>query len=76
MAKALSADLRERIVGGICDGKSRRAVAAQFGVAPSTAVRLQARFEATGSVRRRGRAAHPAAANWRFTGTSSSNRLR
>ena len=50
MAKALSADLRERIVGGISEGKSRRAVAAQFGVAPSTAVRLQARFDATGSL--------------------------
>ncbi len=50
MAKALSADLRERIIKCIGEGKSRRAVAGQFGVAPSTAVRLQARFEATGSL--------------------------
>ncbi len=49
MAKALSVDLRERIIKSIGEGKSRRAVAGQFGVAPSTAVRLQARFEATGS---------------------------
>ena len=38
------------MVRGIAAGKSRRAVAAQFEVAPSTAVRLQARFVATGSV--------------------------
>jgi transposase len=39
-----------RIVRGIASGKSRRAVAAQFEVAPSTAVRVQARYDATGSV--------------------------
>ncbi len=50
MGKTLSADLRKRIVQGISAGKSRRAVAEQFEVAPSTAVRLQARFEAIGSV--------------------------
>ena len=50
MGKILSADLRERIVQEILAGKSRRSVAAQFRVAPSTAVRLQARFEATGTV--------------------------
>ena len=49
MGKILSADLRERIVQEILAGKSRRSVAAQFRVAPSTAVRLQARFEATGT---------------------------
>jgi transposase len=38
------------MVRGIAAGKSRRAVAARFEVAPSTAVRLQARFTATGSV--------------------------
>lgn len=50
MAKATSNDLRVRLVRGIASGKSRRAVAAQFEVAPSTAVRIQARYEATGSV--------------------------
>jgi transposase len=50
MGKSVSLDLRQRMVRGIASGKSRRAVAAQFEVAPSTAVRLQARFVATGSV--------------------------
>ena len=47
---SVRSDLRQRMVRGIASGKSRRAVAAQFEVAPSTAVRLQARFAATGSV--------------------------
>lgn len=47
MGKAVSNDLRFRMVRGIEAGKSRRAVAAQFGVAPSTAVRVQARYTAT-----------------------------
>jgi len=42
--------MRQRMVRGIASGKSRRAVADQFEVAPSTAVRMQARFAATGSV--------------------------
>ena len=50
MGKPLSIDLRVRMVRGIASGKSRRAVAAQFEVAPSTAVRVQARYAATGSV--------------------------
>jgi hypothetical protein len=50
MGKSVSRDLRLRMVGGIAAGKSRRGVAAQFEVAPSTAVRVQARFAATGSV--------------------------
>ncbi|TPK81426.1 IS630 family transposase [Mesorhizobium sp. B2-4-12] len=50
MGKAVSQDLRLRLVRGIAEGKSRRAVAAQFEVAPSTAVRVQARYAATGSV--------------------------
>ena len=50
MSKATSSDLRLRMVRGIASGKSRRAVAAQFEVAPSTAVRVQARYAATGSV--------------------------
>lgn len=50
MGKSVSSDLRRRMVRGIAAGKSRRAVAAQFEVAPSTAVRVQARYAATGSV--------------------------
>jgi transposase len=50
MGKPVSDDLRLRMVRGIADGKSRRAVAMQFEVAPSTAVRLQLRFIATGSI--------------------------
>jgi transposase len=50
MGKAISSDLRGRLVRGVGAGKSRRAVAAQFEVAPSTAVRVLARFEQTGSV--------------------------
>ena len=38
------------MVRGIAAGRSRRSVAAQFEVAPSTAVRVQARDAATGSV--------------------------
>ena len=48
MGRAVSSDLR--IVKGISGGKSRRAVAAQFEVAASTAVRIQARYTATGSI--------------------------
>lgn len=50
MGKSISNDLRVRMVRGIALGKSRRAVAARFEVAPSTAVRVQARYAATGSV--------------------------
>ncbi len=50
MGKAVSYDLRLRMVRGIASGKSRREVATQFEVAPSTAVRVQSRFAATGSV--------------------------
>jgi transposase len=38
------------MVRGVERGKTRRAVAAQFEVAPSTAVRLLRRFEETGSI--------------------------
>jgi transposase len=50
MGKPVSYDLRLRMVRGIASGKSRREVATQFEVAPSTAVRVQSRFAATGSV--------------------------
>lgn len=44
MGKAVSSDLRPRMVRGIAAGKSRRGVAAQFEVAPSTAIRIRARW--------------------------------
>ena len=50
MGQSVSTDLRIRMVRGIAAGKSRRFVAAQFEVAASTAVRVQARYAATGSV--------------------------
>ena len=50
MGKPTSSDLRERIVRGIAAGGSRRATAARLEVAPSTAVRIQARYARTGSV--------------------------
>jgi len=50
MGRSISSDLRQRMVRGIASGRTRRAVAEQFEVAPSTAVRIQARFAATGSV--------------------------
>jgi len=50
MGKAVSSDLRLRMVRGIAAGKSRRSVATQFEVSASTAVRAQARYIATGSV--------------------------
>ena len=49
MGKPLSADLRKRIVAEVEDGNSRRGAAVRFGAAASTAARLQARYEETGS---------------------------
>lgn len=51
MGQPISNDLRRRMVRGVESGKTRRAVAAQFEVAPSTAVRLFVRYETTGSVK-------------------------
>lgn len=39
MAKALSQDLRDRVVAAIDDGLSRRSAAARFGVSVSSAIR-------------------------------------
>lgn len=50
MGRSISPDLRERIVRGVENGQSRRAMAVRFEVAPSTAVRVQKRYERTGSV--------------------------
>ena len=50
MPAPLSRDLRERIVAAIKDGSSMRGAAARFSVSPSSAIKLMARFRATGSV--------------------------
>src|SRR5436853_6828154 len=50
MPAPLSGDLSERIVAAIRDGSSMRGAAARFSVSPSSAIKLMARFRATGSV--------------------------
>ena len=50
MSKALSVDLRERVVRAVAAGASCRAAAARFGVSASSAIRWCARVRATGSV--------------------------
>ena len=50
MGKSSSSDLRDRIVGEIGRGSSRRAAARRFGVSAATAVRLAQRKARTGSV--------------------------
>jgi transposase len=49
MGQPLSLDLRSRLLAAINGGMSCRAAAARFGVAPSTAIRWQAQWRATGS---------------------------
>ena len=50
MGQPYSEDLRERIVGSVEAGTSRRAAARQFGVSASCAIKLVQRWRATGSV--------------------------
>ncbi len=50
MTRALSNDLRERVVAAVAGGGSCRSVAARFGVAVSSVVKWSQRFRATGSV--------------------------
>jgi transposase len=56
MAKALSVDLRQRVVDAVTGGLSRRQAAVRFGVSPSSAIRWTAQAAATGEVapRKRG----------------------
>lgn len=49
MGQPLSMDLRSRLLFAIDGGMSRRAAAARFGVAPSTAIRWQSQRTVTGS---------------------------
>lgn len=48
MGKSLSSDLRSRILSAVAGGRSCRAVAAQFAVAPSTVIRLVRHVDRTG----------------------------
>ena len=50
MTRALSNDLRERVVAAVVGGESCRAVASRFGVAVSSVVKWSQRYRATGSV--------------------------
>lgn len=50
MGKALSADLRERVIEAVERGQSRRAAAAHFGVSVSSAIRWHADYQATGRI--------------------------
>ena len=49
MSKPLSSDLRERLIGAVAAGMSRRAAAERFGIAASTAVKWVRRWRDTGS---------------------------
>lgn len=50
MAKALSLDIRSRVVEAIAEGSSCRAAAARFGVSASSAIRWWSRLGRQGSV--------------------------
>ena len=50
MTRALSNDLRERVVKAVLSGESCRRVALRFGVAPSSVVKWAQRRRRTGSV--------------------------
>lgn len=53
MAKALSVDLRDRVVAAVEGGLSRRKAAARFGVSISSAIRWTTLLRSTGGVRPR-----------------------
>jgi transposase len=50
MARALSVDLRRRVVDAIAEGMSRRQAAARFGVSVSSAIRWAAQLAQTGAI--------------------------
>lgn len=49
MTRALSDDLRKRVIEAVEGGMSRRAAAARFGIGPSTAIKWVKRWRETGS---------------------------
>lgn len=50
MPRPYSVDLRERVIGSVVGGASRREAAEQFGISPSIVVIWMQRFDATGSI--------------------------
>jgi transposase len=65
MGKPYSLDLRERIIGFVGSGKSRREAADRFGVSPSCAIKLVDRWDHTGSPTRKRRLSTAHARNGR-----------
>jgi transposase len=55
MGKPYSADLRERVVGAVEDGETRREAADHFRISTSSAVRWHQRWKADGSLAARAR---------------------
>jgi transposase len=55
MAKALSTDLRDRVIVAVNEGTSKRSVAKRFRVAPSTVVKLVQRWKDGGTLAPRAR---------------------
>ncbi len=53
MTRALSTDLRERLISAVEGGLSRRSAARRFGIAASTAIKWVAQWRRTGDVRPR-----------------------
>lgn len=51
MSKALSMDLRNRVIAAIEGGMSCRQAAARFGVSPASAIRWRSRLRTQGDVR-------------------------
>ena len=51
MSKALSLDLRDRVIAAVEDGMSCRRAAARFGVSASSAIRWRARVRTQGDAR-------------------------
>jgi transposase len=51
MSKALSVDLRDRVIAAIEDGMSCRQAAARFGVSAASAIRWRSRVRRRGDVR-------------------------
>jgi transposase len=51
MAKALSEDLRTRVVGAVEEGMSRRAAAERFGVSAASAVRFVKEWRESGATK-------------------------
>ena len=58
MTRALSIDLRKRVILAIEGGMSRRAAAARFGIGVATAIRWHRRWRETGSMEAHAQGGH------------------